>query len=516
MTTAALIVAAGQGTRTGLAVPKQYARLGGESVLARTMRVFLAHPAVDLVIVAIAEADCAHYDHAVPTGHRKLLPQVLGGATRQRSVLNGLQALAGRLGRDGTPARVLIHDAARPFVTAAVIDRVLAALAHAPGAIAAVPLSDTLKRADAGGGRIVGTIERTGLWRAQTPQGFDLEAILAAHEAALAAGRDDLTDDAAVAEWAGLAVQLVQGSETNVKLTTPEDMARAAAMVGESAADNGASEDAVAATGAAMGASLGAAMGAVMGVMTAAAGAAAEVMGAAAKAVDGMRGVVDAGAPDGTDEVSPLAPSVRDNLQGRGEGSDPVASAATNATGSPQPDAREDLQRQDKEAATVASAAAAARHEVAAPAPAPTPDIRQDIRPDIRTGQGFDVHRFAAGDHVWLCGIRIPHTTMLEGHSDADVGLHALTDALLGAIGDGDIGQHFPPSDPQWRGAASHLVLADAARRVRARGGNIANVDVTLLCEAPKIAPHRDAMRTRIAEVLGIEVSRVAVKATTT
>jgi 2-C-methyl-D-erythritol 4-phosphate cytidylyltransferase / 2-C-methyl-D-erythritol 2,4-cyclodiphosphate synthase len=136
--------------------------------------------------------------------------------------------------------------------------------------------------------------------------------------------------------------------------------------------------------------------------------------------------------------------------------------------------------------------------------------------PDIRTGQGFDVHRFAAGDHVWLCGVRIPHTHALEGHSDADVGLHALTDALLGAIGDGDIGQHFPPSDPQWRGAASHLFLADAARRVAARGGAISNVDVTILCEAPKIAPHRDAMRARIADILGLDVGRVGVKATTT
>jgi 2-C-methyl-D-erythritol 4-phosphate cytidylyltransferase/2-C-methyl-D-erythritol 2,4-cyclodiphosphate synthase len=136
--------------------------------------------------------------------------------------------------------------------------------------------------------------------------------------------------------------------------------------------------------------------------------------------------------------------------------------------------------------------------------------------PDVRTGQGFDVHRFTAGDHVWLCGVRIPHTQALEGHSDADVGLHALTDALLGAIGDGDIGQHFPDTDPAWRGAASHLFLADAARRVGERGGAISNVDVTILCEAPKVAPHREAMRARIAEILGIDAARVGVKATTT
>jgi 2-C-methyl-D-erythritol 4-phosphate cytidylyltransferase / 2-C-methyl-D-erythritol 2,4-cyclodiphosphate synthase len=136
--------------------------------------------------------------------------------------------------------------------------------------------------------------------------------------------------------------------------------------------------------------------------------------------------------------------------------------------------------------------------------------------PDVRTGQGFDVHRLVAGDHVWLCGVRIPHTQALEGHSDADVGLHALTDALLGAIGDGDIGQHFPNSDPAWRGAASHLFLADAARRVRSRGGAISNVDVTLLCEAPEISPHRAPMCARIAEILEIDVARVGVKATTT
>ncbi|MEM1306303.1 MAG: bifunctional 2-C-methyl-D-erythritol 4-phosphate cytidylyltransferase/2-C-methyl-D-erythritol 2,4-cyclodiphosphate synthase [Pseudomonadota bacterium] len=136
--------------------------------------------------------------------------------------------------------------------------------------------------------------------------------------------------------------------------------------------------------------------------------------------------------------------------------------------------------------------------------------------PDVRSGTGFDVHRFADGTSVWLCGVEIPHDQRLDGHSDADVGLHALTDALLGAIGDGDIGAHFPPSDPQWKGAASDQFLADAARRVRARGGVITNVDVTLLCEAPKVGPHRDAMRRAVADILAIDVARVGVKATTT
>ncbi len=371
MTTAALIVAAGRGTRAAgpvlNQVPKQYAQLGATSVLARTLGVFLEHPAVDAVTVAIAEADRARYDRAIVSGHPKLGPPVLGGATRQRSVLNGLRALAPL-----SPTQVLIHDAARPFVTGDIVDRVLDALKRGPGAIAAVPLADTLKRGGPGG-RIEATLDRADLWRAQTPQGFRFDDILAAHERALAAGREDLTDDAAVAEWAGIPVELVEGSEANVKLTTTEDLAVAARAV----------------------------------------------------------------------ETVPAA----------GE---------------------------------------------------------------VRTGQGFDVHRFAAGDHVWLCGVRIPHSHSLEGHSDADVGLHALTDALLGAIGDGDIGQHFPNTDPRWRGAASHLFLADAAGRVRARGGAISNVDVTLLCEAPRIAPHREAMRARIAAILEVDISRVAVKATTT
>jgi len=262
---------------------------------------------------------------------------------------------------------VLIHDAVRPYVTSDIVDRVLAALADAPGAIAAVPLADTLKRSGAGD-RVAATLDRAGLWRAQTPQGFRFADIVAAHEAAISAGHTDLTDDASVAEHAGLPVTLVMGHESNRKLTTAEDLAMA---------------------------------------------------------------------------------------------------------------------------------------------------TRSGIA-DVRTGQGFDVHRLVPGDHVWLCGVRIAHSHALEGHSDADVALHALTDALLGAIGDGDIGQHFPPSDPRWKGAASHIFLSDAAARVRARGGSIGNVDVTILCEAPKISPHRAAMIRRIADILALDEARVGVKATTT
>jgi len=361
--TAALIVAAGRGVRAGGPRPKQYAAIGGVPVLAHALRPFLAHPDIALVAVAIARGDEALYQAAVAgLASGKLLSPIGGGATRQTSVGNGLRALCAHL-----PDRVLIHDAARPFVTRDVIDRVLGALAQSPGAIAALPLADTLKEAGPGG-RIAATVDRAGLWRAQTPQGFRFADILAAHERARAAGLEDMTDDAAVAEWAGLPVALVLGSAANAKLTTPEDFAMAELAAG----------------------------------------------------------------------------------------------------------------------------------------------------PDVRVGQGFDVHRLVSGDHVWLCGVRIAHTQSLEGHSDADVALHALTDALLGAIGAGDIGQHFPDSDPRWRGAASSIFVGEALRLVRARGGTIGNVDVTLLCEAPRIAPHRDAMRRRIAELLELEETRISVKATTT
>ncbi len=364
MKIAALIVAAGRGVRAQMPQPKQYAAIGGVPVLARTLAVFLDDPRVDLVQVVIGPGDAEHYQRVVePLHSARLLAAAEGGPTRQASVRNGLQALKAH-----APDLVLIHDAVRPFVTRQILDRVIEALSQAPGAIAALPVADTLKRADAGS-RITGTIDRDGLWRAQTPQGFRFPDILAAHEAAAGAARDYLTDDAAVAEWAGLPVVLVPGSEANRKLTTAEDLAMA-----------------------------------------------------------------DTPAPAG----------------------------------------------------------------------------------DVRTGSGFDVHRLVAGNRVWLCGVPIAHTQALEGHSDADVALHAITDALLGAIGEEDIGEHFANTDPRWRNAASHLFLADALARVRARGGSITNVDVTILCEAPKIAPHRQAMRHRVAEILEIDPSRVSVKATTT
>lgn len=372
MKIAALIVAAGRGTRakTADAVPKQYLALAGRAVLTHTADRFLAHPAITETVVVIHADDEALYRQAMAdTTSPRLLSPAIGGATRQLSVLAGLRHLAPH-----APDLVLIHDAARPFVDRPTLDRVIAALETRDGAIAAAPLADTLKRAGTDGS-IAETLPRDNLWRAQTPQGFRFPAILVAHERAALAGRTNFTDDAAVAEWADLAVALVEGNPENIKLTT-----------------------------------------------------------------------------------------------------------------------REDLQMAERAlAASVPSAAAF----------------------EPRIGQGFDVHQFTTGDHVWLCGVQIPHTHKLQGHSDADAPLHALTDAILGAIGDGDIGQHFPPSDPRWKGARSALFVEDAVRRVRDRGGRLVNVDITILAEAPRIGPHREAMCREIGHMTGLAPTRVGIKATT-
>lgn len=359
---AALIVAAGSGARFGAARPKQYLNLVDQPLLCHSVRAFRRHPAVDAVVVVIQPDHRDLYD-AATTGLDLPAP-VAGSATRQESVRRGLEHLAAL---PVPPAFVLIHDAARPLVSADTIARVRAALETHPAAIAAVPVTDTLKRAD-GDGRVQETVDRARLWRAQTPQGFHFAAILEAHRRCAGA---EFTDDAAVAEHAGLPVTLVPDSPDNFKVTTPDDLARAARV-------------------------LDAALG------------------------------------------------------------------------------------------------------------------------DTRTGIGFDVHRFAAGDHVMLCGVAVPHTHRLEGHSDADVGLHAVTDAILGALGAGDIGTHFPPSDPLWRGADSARFVRHAVDLVAARGGRIAHVDVTLICERPRIGPHRAAMAARLAELLGVAADRVSVKATTT
>lgn len=357
-----VIVAAGRGLRLGAPVPKQYLPLGGRAVLARTVAAALAAEGVGAVLCAIHPDWRGHYDAALAgIADPRLLPPVAGGAERADTVRLALEAL-----EPLAPARVLVHDAARPFATPALIGAVLAAVDGAAGAVAAEPVVDALWRGD--GGLADSPVPRAGLWRAQTPQGFPFAPLLAAHRAAAGSGA---LDDAEVFRRAGHAVRLVPGSPDNFKITDAADLARA-------------------------------------------------------------------------------------------------------------------------------------ERQIAGEAPM-----------DIRIGHGFDVHRFCDGDHVTLCGVRIPHGRGLLGHSDADVGLHALADALYGAIAEGDIGRHFPPSDPQWKGAASHVFLAHAGRLVAARGGRIANLDVTFLAERPKIGPHAAAMAARVTEILGMAPGRVSIKATT-
>lgn len=361
---AAVIVAAGRGERAGQEEgPKQYRKIGGRAVISRTLDAFLGHPRVGRVVVVIHEDDRQLFRDAVGVeGERVTL--VTGGATRQISVRLGLEALAG-----APPEIVLVHDAVRPFVDAKLIDRTIDAIGEDQGALPALAVSDTLKRE--ANGLIAETVQRNGLHAAQTPQGFPFQPILEAHRKAFAAGKSDFTDDASIAEWAGMPMKIVAGSPDNVKLTWARDIIMA-----------------------------------------------------------------------------------------------------------------------DQRFAGASF-------------------------PDIRTGNGYDVHSFEKGDHVVLCGVPIPHHKKLSGHSDADVGLHALTDALLATCGAGDIGTHFPPSDPQWKGAASRVFVEHAAKLVRARGGRIANADVTLICEAPKIGPHREAMTAELSAMLGISADRISVKATT-
>ncbi len=354
----ALVVAGGRGTRLGGPVPKQYQSLAGIPVLRHALLAFCHHPDVKAVAAVIGEGDRELYEQAAQG--LELLPPIVGGDSRQQSVLHGLHGLAPL-----NPDQVLIHDGARPFVSATVINNVLSGLEAHDGAIAALPVVDSLKRGD--GGAIIDEVQRDGLWQAQTPQGFVFPAILAAHETAA----DGHTDDASLARAAGLNVALVAGAPENGKITTAEDLSRA----------------------------------------------------------DGAH---------------------------------------------------------------------AARLF------------------DVRVGQGFDVHRFEPGTKVRLCGVDIPHAAQLAGHSDADVALHAVTDAILGAIGDGDIGRHFPPSQAQWQDADSARFAAFAVDKVHALGGRLAHLDLTIICEAPRITPHHEAMAARLSEIVGLEANRVSIKATTT
>jgi len=353
MTFASVVVAAGSGSRAG--GDKQWRALGGKPVVRWSVEALLEAGAAPVVVVVASDSldRASEALDGLPGWHA-----VAGGAERVDSVRAGLAAIGGA---DDRP--VLIHDAARPLLSRAVIDRLLAALPGSDGAIAALPVSDTLKR---GSAEIAGTVDRVGLWRAQTPQAFPLGRLRAAYAAWPA--DETPTDDAAVVERDGGTVRLVEGDPRLMKLTYPEDFAMAEAL----------------------------------------------------------------------------------------------------------------LPRQ------------------------------------TRVGSGFDAHRWGPGDAVWLCGVSIPHDQTLIGHSDADAGLHALTDAILGAMGDGDIGDHFPPTDPKWKGAASDLFLIHAVERLHVRGGRLVNVDVTLICEKPRVKPHRQAMRERLAEILALPLDAVSVKATTT
>lgn len=346
--TVALIVAAGKGERMGGDIPKQFQPLAGVPLVEHCRRALAAHPAIDRVVTVVAA------DNAYPVAGET----VVGGASRRESVLAGLEAIGGA-------ARVLIHDAARPIVPAAVVDRLIAALDTAPGAVPTLPVADTL----AGNGDALGdVVDRSGLVRVQTPQAFDFAAILAAHRAWPTG--EEATDDAQILRRAGGIVAMVEGDPLLEKITYPGDIARAEARLGAT-----------------------------------------------------MR---------------------------------------------------------------------------------------------VRTASGYDVHRLADGEELWLGGVLIPHHQGLSGHSDADVALHAITDAVLGTIAAGDIGQHFPPSDPKWRGAESGQFLQHAASLVAAKGGVIDFVDLTIICEAPKIGPHRESIRARVAELLRLAPDQISIKATTT
>ncbi|SIN92080.1 bifunctional 2-C-methyl-D-erythritol 4-phosphate cytidylyltransferase/2-C-methyl-D-erythritol 2,4-cyclodiphosphate synthase [Vannielia litorea] len=351
---AALLVAAGRGTRAGGAIPKQYQSLGGVPLLARTVGVFCEHEKVASVTVVIGAEDGDLADAALPEG----VARVVGGESRAGSVAAGLAALP------EAATHVLIHDGARPLVSKALISQVILALEKADGAAPALAVTDALWRAEEA--RVTAVQPRDGLWRAQTPQGFALEAIRAAHDGFAGAAADDVE----VALAAGIEVRLVPGEERNLKVTHPEDFDRAERILKE-------------------------------------------------------------------DQM------------------------------------------------------------------------------DIRVGNGFDVHRFGPGDHVVLCGVTVPHGRGLQGHSDADVGMHAATDAIYGALAEGDIGQHFPPSDPQWKGAASEIFLKHSVDLAAERGLTIGNLDVTLICEWPKIGPQAAAMRAEMARIMGCDMGRVSVKATT-
>jgi 2-C-methyl-D-erythritol 4-phosphate cytidylyltransferase/2-C-methyl-D-erythritol 2,4-cyclodiphosphate synthase len=363
MRIAAIIVAGGRGHRAGQGEPKQYRLLQGEPLIRRTLRTFNEHPSVDRIVPVIHRDDAENYAAALRGIGGKCTPPVFGGATRQDSVRAGLEAL-----QASAPEIVLVHDAVRPLFSPSLLSRAIDTAKNAAAAVPVLPVTDTVKRVD-NDGIVAETLNRSELRLTQTPQVFSYAKLVEAHQRAAEKGLHDFSDDASLAEWAGIPVATFAGETENVKFTTADDFLRA-----------------------------------------------------------------------------------------------------------------------EQTAATLY---------------------------EFRNGTGFDVHTFGPGDHVTLGGVKIAHSQALTGHSDADVLLHAMTDAVLGAIGEADIGAHFPPSDERWRGASSDRFLRHAIELMQKLGGSLVNLDGTLLCEAPKVGPHRDAIRRSIAAIAGIDVSRTAVKATT-
>ncbi len=366
MRVAAVIVAGGSGLRAGGETPKQYQLIGNKPVITRTLEIFACHPQIDLVQVVIGVGHETLFETAAEG--LILLPSVLGGATRQESCRIGIEALA-----QYDPTHVLIHDAARPFVSPDTVTTIINELSRTDAVIPGLPIADTIKFAPAG--VIQKTIDRSSMWFVQTPQGFSYHKIRDAHRRAFAESRDSFTDDAAVAENAGMTVHMISGTQQNRKLTTSHDVNNA-----------------------------------------------------------------------------------------------------------------------DKELTEMNFAEC----------------------PDIRSALGIDFHAFETGESLILCGVHIPYSHKLKGHSDADVALHALTDAILGAQGERDIGHFFPPGDAKWKNADSAIFVKRSMELLKQRRGILANVDLTILAEEPKISKHIDAMKENLSGLLGITSNRIAIKATTT
>ncbi len=358
MRACAIVVGAGSGTRANMRPPKQYQKLDGEPVFARTLNAFLGHPEIHHVTAVIADEHEQLFRNTVQPHLNGSVSTAAGGHSRTRSVISGLNSLP----RD-CATHVLIHDGVRPFVSRSLVDRVLDALREHAAVVPGIEIADALWRTD--NFMAAEPVNRDGIMRVQTPQGFEMRTLLEAFR--LRGGCAD--DDAAIAAAAGIDVRIVNGQEDNVKLTTEHDFEQ----------------------------------------------------------------------------------------------------------------------------------------------------VRRRLRAgfDIRTGTGFDVHRFGEGAGVILCGVHVPHNKCLMGHSDADAASHAITDAIYGALAQGDIGRWFPPSDDKWKGADSMRFLTHASGLAARLGYVIRSLDCTIVCEAPRIAPHAEAMRQKVAAAVKTDPGRISIKATT-